>query len=175
MMVFNKIRIEMIFFIFGVSMMACANEKKECCIIFWDNNPELSIEYLDNTDYLECITKFPKYTKLDFSEIEKFDQDCQVFVLKREIELTKYQRISKEGQVYISIVVDNKIVLNGVNGFVFSTLLSSTFPPKIEHFKQIIDISSKKYLIVSDHFPWDIFEKRDSVDKDLKALISKRI
>ncbi len=175
MMVFNKSLILRLIIIFGVSTMSCAKETKDCCIIFWDNNPDLSIEYLDNTDYMECIKRFPEYTKLDFSEIEKFDQDCQVFVLKREIEKTKYQRISREGQLYISIVIDNEIVFNGINGFIFSTSLPSMLPPKLDRTKQIIDISSKKYLIISDRMPWDVFEKRDTVDKELKTLICKEI
>lgn len=146
MMVFNKIRILILTLLFGVSMVTCANEKKDCCIIFWETEPGLSMDYLDKTDYLECIKRFPDYVKIDFSEIERFDSDCQVFVLKKEIDKYRYQRIAKDGQFYVSIVVDNKIVLNGINGFVIATISPSGDLPEIDDFKYLIDTCSKNTL-----------------------------
>ena len=175
MTVFNKIRILILTLLFGVLMVTCANEKKDCCIIFWETEPGLSMEYLDKTDYLECIKRFPDYVKIDFSEIERFDSDCQVFVLKKEIDKYRYQRIAKDGQFYVSIVVDNKIVLNGINGFVIATISPSGDLPEIDDFKYLIDTCSKKYLIISDSLIWEDFIKRDSMDPDVKKLISKKI
>lgn len=171
----NKIRIVIILFIFGVSLVSCVKERKDCCIIFWDDNPNLSIEYLDTADYLKCIKTFPDYVKVKFSEVERFDQDCQVFVLKKEIDKDRYQRIAKHGQLYVSIVIDDKIVLNGINEFVVSTISPSSIPPKIEPQKYLIGVSSKKCIIISDDLLWEDFAKRDSLSKDLKILISKKV
>ena len=156
-------------------MVSCAKEKKDCCIIFWDDNPNLFIEYLDTTDYLECIKSFPNHVKINFSEVEHFDKDCQVFVLKNEIDKDIYQRIAKPGQLYVSIVIDNKVVVNGINGFVISTVLPSSVPPKIVPPKYQIHVRSKKYIVISDSLIWEDFKKRDSLSKALKTLISEKI
>lgn len=152
--------------------MSCANEKKDNCIIFWINNPDLSIEYLDNSDYLECIQRFPEYIKINFSEIEKFDMDCQVFILKEIIDLDRFHQIANHEQRYVTIVIDSKIVLNGING---SVLLPASISTKLEPFKHIIDLRERKYLVISKKLVSEEFTKRDSVDKELKALIYKKI
>ena len=173
MTVFNKIRILILTLLFGVSMVTCANEKKDCCIIFWETKPGLTMEYLDKTDYLECIKRFPDYVKIDFSEIERFDSDCQVFVLKKEIDDFRYHRIGSYEQFYISIVVDNKIVLNGVCG---RRLLLAKIGPMPGPSDHIISLVKGKHLVISEELFFDEkFIKRDSIDPDIKKLISKKI
>ena len=154
-------------------MVTCANEKKDCCIIFWETEPGLSMEYLDKTDYLECIKRFPDYVKIDFSEIERFDSDCQVFVLKKEIDDFRYHRIGSYEQFYISIVVDNKIVLNGVCGRRLLLAKIGSMPGPSDH---IISLVKGKHLVISEELFFDEkFIKRDSIDPDIKKLISKKI
>lgn len=172
MMGFKNKTIIILILIFGVFMDAYSNERKDSCIIFWNNNPDLSIEYFDKTDYRECITQFPEYDKLDFSEIERFDQECQVFVLRNEIDNDIYNRITNHEQLYISIVVDNKIVFNGING---SALLPARMLLKMKTFKNIINIKEKMNLVLSDKLFEEDFIKRDTLDKQLKKLISNKI
>ena len=173
MTVFNKIRILLLTLLFGVSMVICANEKKDCCIIFWETKPGLTMEYLDKTDYLECIKRFPDYVKIDFSEIERFDSDCQVFVLKKEIDDFRYHRIENFEQFYISIVVDNKILFNITNGLCF---LSASIVHEIPSSKHIMILEERKYLVISEELFFDEkFIKRNSIDLDVKKLISKKI
>jgi hypothetical protein len=174
MMVFNKIKIVILTLLFGVSMVSCAKEKKDCCIIFWITKPGLSFEYLDKTDYLECIEKFPDYIKIDFSEIKRFDYDCQVLVLKNELNKDRNKRIGEYDQFYVSIVVDSEIVLNGVSG---ERLLSARMGPEIpsEEYNLLI-LEKGKYLVISKNlFDEECFIKRNSIDPNVKKLISMKI
>ena len=172
MMVFDKKIIVILTLILGVSMIASANEEKDCCIIFWSANPDLSLEYLNKTDYMECKTRFNEYIQLDFEEIERFDQDCQVFYLKKEIDNDRYRQISNHEQFYVSIVIDNKIYLNAING---AALLPARMPSKFENFEYVIRVRSKKYIIISDKLFEEEFIKRDSLDKKFKNCISNKI
>ena len=167
MMVFNKIKIVILTLLFGVSMVSCAKEKKDCCIIFWITKPGLSFEYLDKTDYLECI-------EIDFSEIKRFDYDCQVLVLKNELNKDRNKRIGEYDQFYVSIVVDSEIVLNGVSG---ERLLSARMGPEIpsEEYNLLI-LEKGKYLVISKNlFDEECFIKRNSIDPNVKKLISMKI
>ena len=153
-------------------------EDKRNCIVFWDYNPELSIDYLSNHDFIDCKRKFPNYIKIDFSEIQEFNKESQVFILKEEfntLKLGDQYKNSKDGKLFVSIVIDNKIVLNGINGCVFALLLPSDEYPKPGDYKYIIDMANKKNIIITDRLSMDIFKKRDTLDNDLKELISKNI
>ena len=153
-------------------------ENKQNCIVFWDYNPELSIDYLSNHDFIECKRKFPNYIKIDFSEIQEFNKESQVFILKEEfntLKLGNQYKNSKDGKLFVSIIIDNKIVLNGVNGSVFVLLLPTDELPKVEDYKYIIDMANKKNIIITDRLSTDIFKKRYTIDNDLKELISKNI
>ncbi len=178
-MVFSKIKIFVcLLILFGVNMVSCTTENNENCIIFWEYNPELSLGYLNSTEFSECCTKFPGYIKISFSEIKSFNEDCQVFVLKNELNLNKFGKLysnSQNGQLFASIILDGEIVINGINGDVLALMSPSTEYPKLDSFKYIIQAANKKNIIISDCLPWDIFTKRDDLDKNLKKLISAKI
>lgn len=175
MTVSNKNKVLIIILLIGVIMSACANEKKDGCIIFWDDNSELSLKYLNTNDYLTCIKNFPDFVKIPFSDIERYEDVSQVFILKNEIEADSYRRITMPNQLYVSIVIDNKIIFNGLNGFAISTLAPSDAPNKIEPNLQQIHLREKKYIIISDGLIWDTFDKRNNLDENLRRLIIQKI
>ena len=178
MMGYKRIKITILFFLLIGVFIMFAKENKQNCIIFWDYNPELSIDYLTNHDFIECKKKFTNYIKIDFSEIQEFNKRSQVFILKEKfdtLKLGEQYKNSRDGKLFISSIIDNKIVLNGVNGCVFSLLLPSDEYPKTGDFKYIIDVANKKNIIITDRLSMDIFKKRDSIDNDLKEQISKKI
>ena len=155
-----------------------AKEKKQNCIVFWDYNPELSMDYLNNHDFIDCKKKFQNYIKIDFAEIQEFNKESQVFILKEEfntLKLGDQYKNSKDGKLFVSIIIDNKIVLNGVNGSVFVLLLPTDELPKVEDYKHIIYVKSRKYIIIIDRLSSNTFVKRDTLDNDLKELINKKI
>ena len=82
---------------------------------------------------------------------------------------------SKDGKLFVSIIIDNKIVLNGVNGSVFVLLLPTDELPKVEDYKHIIYVKSRKYIIITDRLSSNTFEKRDTIDNDLREMLSKKI
>ncbi len=177
-MVYKRITISILFiFLLGVFVLF-AKENKQNCIVFWDYNPELSMDYLNNHDFIDCKKKFQNYIKIDFAEIQEFNKESQVFILKEEfntLKLGDQYKNSKDGKLFVSIIIDNKIVLNGVNGSVFVLLLPTDELPKAEDYKHIIYVKSRKYIIITDRLSMDIFKKRDTVANDLKEMISKRI
>ncbi len=175
---YKRIKISILFFLLIGVFIMFAKENKQNCIIFWDYNPELSIDYLNNHDFIECKKKFPNFIKIDFSEIQEFNKESQVFILKEKFDLLKLgeqYKNSKDGRLFVSIIIDDKIVLNGVNGCVFALLLPSGEYPKTGDHKYIIDMPDEKNIIISDRLPMDIFINRCTVDNDLKELISKKI
>ncbi len=177
-MVYKRITISILFiFLLGVFVLF-AKENKQNCIVFWDYNPELSMDYLNNHDFIDCKKKFQNYIKIDFAEIQEFNKESQVFILKEEfntLKLGDQYKNSKDGKLFVSIIIDNKIVLNGVNGSVFVLLLPTDELPKAEDYKHIIYVKSRKYIIITDRLSSNTFEKRDTVANDLKEMISKRI
>lgn len=177
-MVYKRITISILYiFLLGVFVLF-AKENKQNCIVFWDYNPELSMDYLNNHDFIDCKKKFQNYIKIDFAEIQEFNNESQVFILKEEfntLKLGDQYKNSKDGKLFVSIIIDNKIVLNGVNGSVFVLLLPTDELPKVEDYKHIIYVKSRKYIIITDRLSMDIFKKRDTVANDLKEMISKRI
>ncbi len=54
MMAYKRIKITILFLLLLGVFMLFAKENKQNCIIFWDYNPELSIDYLTNHDFIEC-------------------------------------------------------------------------------------------------------------------------
>jgi|GEM_PF-2628480 len=106
-MVYKRITISILFiFLLGVFVLF-AKENKQNCIIFWDYNPELSIDYLTNHDFIECKKKFTNYIKIDFSEIQEFNKESQVFILKEKFDTLKLgdqYKNSKDGKLFVSIV-----------------------------------------------------------------------
>ncbi|MDD5928544.1 MAG: hypothetical protein PUC37_01950 [Spirochaetales bacterium] len=178
MMAYKRIKITILFLLLLGVFMLFAKENKQNCIIFWDYNPELSMDYLNNHDFIDCKKKFPNYIRIDFSEIQEFNKESQVFILKEKfdtLKLGEQYKNSKDGKLFVSIVIDNKIVLNGVNGCVFALLLPSDEYPKPGDFKYIIDMVDKKNIIITDRLSMDIFKNRDTIDNDLKELINKKI
>lgn len=178
MMDYKRIKITIIFFLLIGVFVLFAKDNKQNCIIFWDYNPELSMDYLNNHDFIDCKKKFPNYIKIDFSDIQEFNKENQVFILKEKfdtLKLGEQYKNSKNGKLFVSIVIDNKILLNGVNGCVFKLLLPSDEYPETVDFKYIIDMIDKKNIIITDRLSMDIFKKRDTVANDLKEMISKRI
>lgn len=177
-MVYKRITISILYiFLLGVFVLF-AKENKQNCIVFWDYNPELSMDYLNNHDFIDCKKKFQNYIKIDFAEIQEFNNESQVFILKEEfntLKLGDQYKNSKDGKLFVSIIIDNKIVLNGVNGSVFVLLLPTDELPKVEDYKHIIYVKSRKYIIITDRLSMDIFKKRDTVANDLKEMIRKRI
>ncbi len=161
-------------FFMGVTM-TCANGKKDNCIIFWDYNPDLSLEYLESTSYTDCVKEFHEYIKIDFSEIDKFDEDTQVFTLKEDFKKASFGHqyyASKDGKLFVSIVVDGKIILNAVNGFVFLFLTpSDKIPNEVEN---MIYLHDEKYILISNKL-YDVFIKRDTISKEIKKIISEKI
>ena len=175
---YKRIKITIIFFLLIGVFVLFAKDNKQNCIIFWDYNPELSMDYLNNHDFIDCKKKFQNYIKIDFAEIQEFNNESQVFILKEEfntLKLGDQYKNSKDGKLFVSIIIDNKIVLNGVNGSVFVLLLPTDELPKVEDYKHIIYVKSRKYIIITDRLSSNTFEKRDTLDNDLREMLSKKI
>lgn len=177
MTVFKKL----IFIMFSILLMgvsmSCANEAKDNCIIFWDYNPELSLEYLESSSYSECVNKFHDYIKIEFSGIEKFDSETQVFTLKEDFNYPEYGHqyfMSQDGKLFASIVVDGKIVLNAVNGSIFLFLTPSADYP-VTKTNVLIYAQDEKNIIISNRLSWEIFVERNTISKAIKKIISEKI
>ncbi len=178
MMGYKRIKIFILYcLLMGICKMF-ANETKHNCIVYWDYDSEISIDYLNNHSFMNCKNKFPNFIIIDFSEILEFNKESQVFVLKEDFDTLKFgeqYRKSKGGKLFVSIVIDDKIVLNGVNGTVFGLLRPSDEYPEIGDCKYIIDLKSKKNIIITDKLTIDTFIRRDSLNNDLKELLYKKI
>ncbi len=152
MTVFNKIKILIIFLLFGISM-ACVNEKKDCCIIFWDYEPELTLEYLNHSDFSECLKRFPDYIRIDFEKVESFDIENKIFFLREDFYNQKFReqyKKSKDGKICVSVIIDGKIILNGVNMNTFEPIGAADQILELEPFLFFIDTGSIKRIVISE-------------------------
>lgn len=177
MMDFKHFHAMLIVVICGV-FMACADTNRTSCIIFWDYNPDISLRYLDDNSFDDCIKKFTEYTRIDFTEIEKFDAEIQVFTMKEDLDtfkLGEQYKKSKNGKLYVSIVVDNEIVFNGINGLVFKLMLPSGECPDIEKDRDLVYTTKRKYIVISKYLSFNIFEKRNTLNENLKKKLEENI
>ncbi len=82
-------KIKMIFLVLLLLVagdFACADDRDNNCIIFWDYNPKLSIAYLDNASVAECSRRYKNHIKINFSEFSHFSSDSKTFVFVHEMD-----------------------------------------------------------------------------------------
>lgn len=178
-MVFNrrKIYFAILILFFGAVYMACANDKNNNCIIFWDYDSELSIVYLNNASFSECSEKYKDYIKIDFSEFSHFNSDSKTFVFGSEMDadlLCKFEKQfenSKDGKLFFSVVIDNEIILNGLNRISLQFLLPSSCFAIDESDCTIIYSIKKKNLRISNVFNFD----KDYVNDCMDSMTAKKI
>ena len=133
--------------------MACVNEKKDCCIVFWDYEPELTLEYLNKSNFSECLNKFPNYIRIDFEKIKSFDIENKIFFLKENFDNQKIReqyRKSKDGKICVSVIIDGKIILNGVNMNTFEPVGAAEQILELDPFSFFIDTGSIKRIVISE-------------------------
>lgn len=142
-----------------VACTACANNNN--CLIFWDYNPELSVAYLDNASFGDCSEKYKDYIKIDFSELSHFNAESKTFVFASEMDTDlqcKFEKQfdrAKDGALFFSVVIDNKIILNGLNRVSPQFLLPSNHFAIDESDCPILYAVRKKYLRISNVFIFD--------------------
>ena len=179
MMVFNRGKKYFMILIL-ISIMVCmvyASNKNNNFIIFWDYNPELSIAYLNNASVDECSKKYKDYIKINFSEFSHFNSGSKTLVFESELDtdlLSKFENQfdhSKDGALFFSIVINDKIILNGLNRISPQFLLPSNYFVIDESDCPIMYSVKKKYLRISNVFNFD--ENYDNNDMD--AMTTKMI
>lgn len=180
MMDFNIIKKCFVMFFLCEFSMIYANCNKNNFIIFWDYNPELSVEYLNNTSIQECIKKYPNYIKFQFSEFDDFDINSKTFILKSELDAIFREKIenqfnnSQEGKLYFSIVVDGRIILNGLNRMSLSFLLPTNYFAVDQNEYLILFSMGKKYFRISKIYNFEEIYENSCLDMmSAKTIKSK--
>lgn len=170
-MIFNSRKTYFIVLILVLTTVCinCANDNSNC-IIFWDYNPELSIAYLDNASFDECSKKYKDYIKIDFSEFSHFNAESKTFVFDSEMDVDLLHKFenqfdhAKDGALFFSVVIDNKIILNGLNRVSLQFLLPSSHFAIDESNCPILYAIKKKYLRISNVFNFDEDYDNDCID-----------
>ncbi|MDR1389858.1 MAG: hypothetical protein LBJ31_07765 [Treponema sp.] len=96
--------------------------KAESYILFWDYNENRSFENLEQCTYENVFENFVVCTKIPFDNIQNYFWDGQMFSVESSFYLENLSskqhdlfEKSDGGSIFFSIVVNKKIVLNGLN------------------------------------------------------------
>ena len=173
-MAMNRIKILIIFFLCGICM-SCNIESNECCLIFWDYEPELTLEYLNHSNFSECSKRFSNYIRINFDQIESFDRENKIFFIKDDFDnrkLREQYKKSKNGKICVSVIIDGEIILNGLNTSSFDSTGAAEQIRELENFSFFIDTGSIKRIVISEiSFPCEKLNTQDIVVKKIAEKV----
>lgn len=102
----------------GFICMSCfAYSRGFSGVVFWESNVNDCYETIVKKDYKELLLEKPKSILIPFSKCRKFDSSKLEFyfeekeIMDSKIQLSDYEK----GNSYFSIVINNKIILTGLN------------------------------------------------------------
>lgn len=98
-------------------------ENGEDMIILWNYDEKLTYDFLESHKYEECMKKYSIYMKIDLQEFTSFNTSKLEFnfsPISQVKETVLYicdnlHRTNRGKLTFFSIVIDNNIILNGVN------------------------------------------------------------
>lgn len=177
----------------GLFFSSCsANPKKLCEIIFWDNDDNLSINILNSESLENLLNTYSIHTILDFRLFSEYDREenslyfypytKKINISKDEIVLNTEYNVAKSymsifdkisyGNNYFSIIVDGRIILNGLNRI-------GHYSPIPEEFDDIdipkIILENNVRLRICYQY-WTLFEQYTPMQKEKeKKLYVKEI